>query len=344
VNSELTIVDILGAATPVNTTADANLDRISFYAYENYQILDSLRLIAGVSYDRLHYPLNIDTSPIIDTETTTDKVSPKGGILWTPAPDSNVRAFYSQSLGGFSLDNSVRLEPAQIAGFNQTFRSAIPESVVGLVPGTEFESYGVGFDQVFKKTGTYFTIDGQILNSDADRTIGMITNGVAPIPQFPSSTIQTLDYKEKSLIVSANQLLGQEVSIGARYRLTYADLEQGFPDLSPTTAGLPPANVSATLNQMWLYVNYNDPCGFFSQFSSVWSSQSNRGYAGTSVGTGDSFWQFNLIGGYRFLRRHIEASVGVLNIGGNDYQLNPLTLYNELPRERTFVARLKFYF
>jgi len=330
----------------INTTADANLDRISFYAYENYQLLDSLRLIAGVSYDHLHYPLDIDTSPIVDNENTIDKVSPKGGILWTPAEDTHVRAFYSQSLGGFSLDNSVRLEPAQIAGFNQTFRSAIPESVVGLVPGTEFESYGVGLDQVFKKTGTYFTIDGQFLNSDADRTIGIFTNSVpqAPTPDSPSSTTQSLDYKEKSLVVSANQLLGQEVSLGARYRLTYAQLEQGFPDLSPTTVGLPPADVSATLNQMWLYVNYNDACGFFSQFSAVWSMQSNHGYSGTPVGPGDSFWQFNLIGGYRFLRRHIEASVGVLNIGGNDYQLNPLTLYNELPRERTFVARLKFYF
>jgi hypothetical protein len=36
--------------------------------------------------------------------------------------------------------------------------------------------------------------------------------------------------------------------------------------------------------------------------------------------------------------------VGVLNITDQDYRLNPLTLYNELPRERTFVASLKFFF
>src|SRR5439155_26499607 len=61
-----------------------DLNRLSFYAYDHWQILESLRLIAGVTYDRLHYPRNIDTSPITSAETTTDLVSPKGGILWSP--------------------------------------------------------------------------------------------------------------------------------------------------------------------------------------------------------------------------------------------------------------------
>jgi len=36
--------------------------------------------------------------------------------------------------------------------------------------------------------------------------------------------------------------------------------------------------------------------------------------------------------------------LGVLNLADRDYHLNPLTLYNDLPRERTLVASLKFYF
>jgi hypothetical protein len=40
----------------------------------------------------------------------------------------------------------------------------------------------------------------------------------------------------------------------------------------------------------------------------------------------------------------VEARVGVLNLADQNYRLNPLTLYNELPRERTFVASLKWYF
>jgi hypothetical protein len=36
--------------------------------------------------------------------------------------------------------------------------------------------------------------------------------------------------------------------------------------------------------------------------------------------------------------------VSVLNIFDQDYRLNPLTLYTELPRERTLAVSLKFYF
>jgi hypothetical protein len=51
-----------------------------------------------------------------------------------------VRGAYTRSLGGIYHDNSVRLEPTGVAGFNQAFRSLIPESVAGPVPATEFET------------------------------------------------------------------------------------------------------------------------------------------------------------------------------------------------------------
>ena len=59
---------------------------------------------------------------------------------------------------------------------------------------------------------------------------------------------------------------------------------------------------------------------------------------------GDDFWQFNAFVGYRFPRRFVEVSVGVLNLTDRDYRLNPLTLYAELPRERTAVVSLKINF
>ena len=59
---------------------------------------------------------------------------------------------------------------------------------------------------------------------------------------------------------------------------------------------------------------------------------------------GDDFWQFNLYAGYRFLQRRAEARVGLLNLGDQDYRLNPLTLYNELPRQRELTVSFKFNF
>jgi len=138
--------------------------------------------------------------------------------------------------------------------------------------------------------------------------------------------------------------MSPEFALGGRYRLTYADLDGRFTDIPSTVPGVSALNQdeSATLHQVHLYGIYNHWSGAFGQASTVWSHQSNHGYAGTRPG--DDFWQFNVHVGYRFLRRHGEVGIGLLNITDRDYRLNPLTLYNELPRERTLVASLKFYF
>jgi hypothetical protein len=53
-------------------------------------------------------------------------------------------------------------------------------------------------------------------------------------------------------------------------------------------------------------------------------------------------WQFILFAGYP--QRRAEISVGLLNLTGQDYRLNPLSLYGDLTRERTLAANFKFNF
>ena len=326
--------------------------RVSFYGYEQVQVLDSLQVTFGLAYDKLHFPANIDTSPISRQETDRDNISPKAGILWTPCPDTHVRAVYTRSLGGFLFDNAVRLEPSQVAGFNQAFRSLASESFVGLVPGTQFETLGLGLDHTIKKTSTYFGLEGEWLRSTGRRAVGVLTNEfpggpASNIPSLASSTRQSLRYDEKTLLFTVNQLLADEWSVGARYRVSYADLQGRFTDISPGVPGAAGLNQNnqALLHQLNLYLNYNHRCGFFSSLQSVWSSQSNYGtYGPGGTIAGDDFWQINAFVGYRFYRRHVEAQVGVLNLTDRNYKLNPLNLYAELPRERTFAASLKFYF
>jgi len=337
-----------GGAQPIAQSFKTDLDRFSVYAYDYWQILDPLRLTAGVTYDRLHYPRNIDFAPVSTAEATTDQVSPKAGLLWTPFKDTYLRFAYTRSLGGVFFDQSVRLEPTQVGGFNQSFRSLVPESVAGLVPATRFQTYGAGLEQIIKKTGTYIDVDAQILKSDGTKTIGILTNSspFPPVADSPSSTRQRLDYEEKSLIIALNQLVGKQWSVGLRYKLTHADLDRPFIDIPAGTTGLDQlqggSHVMATLHQVYLYANYYHPLGFFGQFNTVWTAQSNSGY--TTPLPGDDFWQLNAFVGYRFFQRRVEARLGVLNLADRDYHLNPLTLYNDLPRERTLVASLKFYF
>ena len=323
--------------------AEPEMSRVSVYAYENFKLLDNLLLTAGLSYDRLEYPVNVDTAPISSGEDDTDLVSPKLGLLWSPTERTHLRGVYTRSLGGVFFDNSIRLEPVQVAGFNQAFRSLIPESVAGLVPGTEFETFGVGIDQSFS-TRTYLTLAAEMLRSDGTRTIGIMTNSdiFVPVADSASSTRQSLEFEERSLLVSVNQLLGKSYAVGARYRFTDADLESRFIDIAPTVAGVPNQDVSAKLHQLWLYANVNLRCGFFAQAEGVWSQQENSGY--TPALADEDFWQFNVYVGYRFWLRHAEARIGLVNLTDEDYRLNPLTLYNELPRQRAVTFSLKFYY
>jgi len=100
--------------------------------------------------------------------------------------------------------------------------------------------------------------------------------------------------------------------------------------------------MSAVLHQVNLFAIYQHACGFFAGWGSIWSGQSNSGYANPLPD--ESFWQHNIYAGYRFWRRRGQVQVGLLNLADADYRLNPLTLYNELPRSRTFQASFRFQF
>jgi tetratricopeptide (TPR) repeat protein len=329
------------AATNKNRTS---LMRHSLYAYDQWTPWTPLQFTLGVSYDRLHYPDNIDTAPITDTHSTVDRISPKAGVIWTVAQDTHLRAAYTRSLGGVFFDNSFRLEPTQVGGFNQAYRSIASESLIGLVPGTRFETISAGVDHKFR-TRTYVNLDAEVLRSEGSRTVGVINNSIfIPVPDSPGRAKQKIDYEERSITLSVNQLVGRDWAFGARYRISHADLEtryRGISDAVDSASGIN-QDSRGLLQQASLTGLYNLPCGFFAQGDAIWTGQENRG--DLDALDDESMVQFNAYVGYRFARRHAEARVGVLNITDQDYQLHPVNLYSELPRERMFYASFRFYF
>ena len=68
------------------------------------------------------------------------------------------------------------------------------------------------------------------------------------------------------------------------------------------------------------------------------------GAATTTPVPGDEFPQLNLLAGYRFKGQRGEIAIGGLNLTGENYHLNPVNLYTELPRERVFYASLRLRF
>ncbi len=326
---------------PVTVTTE--LERTAIYAYETWRIADWLSLLGGLTYDHLRFPENIDLAPINDREREKDQWSPKLGLLWTPTKSTAARAAWTRSLGGLYYDNSVRLEPAQFGGFVQSYRSLIPDSIVGTVAGTEFETWSAELEHRFP-THTYLAVRGEWIESAARRTVGTHDIEVFDDPStaLPSSTPERLNFRERSLLFTANQLLGRDWSLGLRYRLAEAELAERLTSLSPTLYTQAANDHRALLHQLLLSANFNHPSGFHAQFQSLWNAQENSGYAPAQPG--DEFWQFNLLAGWRLWHRHADVTLGVLNLTDRDYRLSPLSLHGELPRERTFIASVRFTF
>jgi len=334
------------------TNVSAGFERIDTYAHLHWHPLESLRLIGGLSYERVSYPSDFRDPPVSEHETERAQVSPVAGLVWTPGASTTIRGAYAQSLGGASIDQSFQLEPSQIAGFLQSFRSLVPESAVGPASVPRFEIAGLALDQKFSR-GTYLGISGDWRRSDATRHAGSfeaderdIGPGLTQIFVSPSSLREKLEYDERTLTVALNQLLGDDWAVGAEYRLSDASLLDSFPDVpkgTPAFGGFVRQDrVAATLHQVWMHAVYHHPCGFYAGADSVWSAQSNRGY--TPDIPGDDFWQFNLHAGYRFFRRRMDARVSLLNLTDQDYRLNPLNLTAELPRERMLALSLRLSF
>jgi tetratricopeptide (TPR) repeat protein len=334
-----------GFSTPTQRVAP-DFSRATGYAYYQWQAFSSLLLVSGLTYDWLQYPANFRFGPVDAEEDDIDQWSPKAGVIWTPTTRTTVRGAYSQSLGGVGFEQSLRLEPSQVAGFNQAWRSIIPESVAGANAAAQFESWGLALEQRFAHS-TYLSLSGEWLSSEVDRKFGVYDFGLpAPAPPIVSSSArERLDYNEHSLNLAVNQLLGEEWSLGLRYRLSHAELRTHFLSLPDplTTPGTVPArsDTEAVLHQVNLFGTYQHASGFFGLAEAIWNGQINRG--STAI-AGDDFWQFNLQAGWRGWRRRIEIRLGLINLTDQNYRLNPINLTTELPRERTFMAACRLQF
>ena len=340
-NGSATSYTPLGSA-PVSRDPVTDFQRWSLYAYDSWRWADGWLLTAGLSYDNLRYPRNFRSAPVSDGELSKAQWSPKAGLAWAPTPWTTLRAAYSRALGGVGFDQSFQLEPTQVAGFNQAWRSLIPEAVAGAIAGAPFETWGVTLDQRFGSR-TYVGVTAEVLGSEVNRYLGTLDVTFAFPPALSvSTTREHLDYSERTLLVTVNQLVGRHWSLGASYRLSHAGLQRSLTQIpsSVTTSGN--SDEEGLLHRLNLFTRFNHESGFFGQLDSIWTGQSNEGYSPNLAG--DHFWHFNVAGGYRFFRRAAELRIALLNLTGQDYRLNPLNIGSALPRDRTLVTSLQLAF
>jgi outer membrane receptor protein involved in Fe transport len=304
----------------------------------------------------LHQPTDVGNTPFVDQETTKAQLSPKAGIIWTPTANTVLRAAYTRSLADFVGAQNYQLEPTEVAGFNQAFRSLIPESLGDDASGSRFDTFDASLEEKFP-TGTYLTLSGDILYSKLSTLQGAfvyladspLNNPPISSSVFPLGLEESLYYRERTVALSADQLLGKQWTVGAKYSLSQADLNLSYPQIPANLAASEydapfrqHASLDSVLQTVTLHANWNHPSGWFSILEGDWYHQSNSGFSPAEPG--DDFWQLNTRAGYRFWHRKVEFSVGVLNLTDQNYQLEPLNLYNEMARSRTFLARLLISF
>lgn len=326
--------------TPVNTVFSEPYRRFKAYGYLTVEPLDKLWLTAGIAHDQLTMPANFRSPPQSAGTEDRDLLEPKAALIWSPVDQFALRGIYAKSLGGVSLDESYRLEPTQLAGFAQSYRTVISESVVGSVAAPETETMGTAMDLKLSAT-TFVGLQYEHINSAVERSIGVFRLDNSVAPYHPSTTREYLDYTEQSFGVGVNQLLGDGFALGVSYRFTQAELQSTLPEIVPVNSGAA-RDERATLHRVGGYLLFNHSSGFFARFDANYYRQINEGYSPNLPG--DAFVQLDLQTGYRFYHRRAELSIGVLNLTDQDYHLNPLTLYSEMPRERVFAVRFSFRF
>jgi tetratricopeptide (TPR) repeat protein len=322
---------------------DADFERLNTYLYDTFRFTRWLTLIGGVTFDRLTFPDHFRVPPLKDRSNRIEHWSPKAGVIVEPAQWLRLRGFYAEAISGVSLDESTRLEPTQIAGFNQGFRTLLNESVAGSISAARYELWGAAAESKLP-TSTYLGLEWSTMKQEGDSVIGEFDdflNLPPPSARGGPGIREILDYEERSITATINQLVGDRWSFSGAYRVTWSEFQVVLPGFLPIP-GAGVRHVDSELHQLDLGVNWNHESGVFARADALWTNQENDGFVPAEPG--DSFWQLNALIGYRFPRNRGEVSAGVLNLLDTDYQLEPLSPFLELPHERTLFVRCRVTF
>lgn len=337
---------------------DSDFTRLGLYAYDYWQVMPTLSIVSGLSWDYIDHPENFRNPPLSDRQRTDEALSGKLGFTWSPSEWFTLRGAAAQGLGGLTYDESVRLEPSQIAGFGQAYRTIISESIAGSVETPNYSILGLAAEG-WMPTRTWWGASCGLMEQNVRRSVGMFT-GYDDLPSpsnpvyFADQTRENLDYRELYLNLGINQLIGNQYSLGATWNITRSELDTTRPELGPLFAEF---SDIATLSRISLFADWNSPTGFYAHVEvNSYSQDLNRdetyllpnrdGDAANDVAPrkGDDFIQLNAWAGYRFKDNLCELAVGVMNIGDSGFSLSPLNPYSDIARERTVFATLRVSF
>ena len=309
-------------------------DRLSLYAFDLWHPLPALDLTLGGIYEQVQYPANFRNPPLSNRAIPRERTYPKLGLAWTPVNNLTFRAAYSRSLGAIAAEDSFRLEPTQVGGFNQSYRSLLPTALFGSQSTPAMETYDFGVDLKLA-ANTFVGVEGQISNSENDANFGILAIGQSSPFQLRDFNLhQKFTFHERSFAMHVNQLIGEDWSAGVRYRWSPAKLQyrvEGFDRNFAEREGL--------LQRAEFFVLFNHPCGAIAGAEAEIDAQLVKG--NNIPDFHQSFWQVNTFAGYRFPRRKAEIRMTLLNATGLTDPLSALNYHVALPRNRILALTIK---
>ncbi|MCU0777343.1 MAG: TonB-dependent receptor [Akkermansiaceae bacterium] len=336
--SNQTLAGIL-PSDPFTLMADPDYDRWVAYVYYTRELWKGFWATAGLAYDWQEYPLNSSLPPASDEQENSSEWLPKAGLVWTPMDELTLRLGYARSQAGATFDESVRLEPTQVAGFTQSFRTLINESLAGGLPSPLFDIGGASVSYKLP-TDTYLGAEGFVRTTSAVKGVGVLGVDTGTFVYDDSFQLrEDLDYEEWGGSVYINQLIGDEWALGARYTYTNGELDRSLPELAAAAITGFSSSEASDLHQAETYLIWNHESGWFSRLNARFFSQDNEGY--TPARAGDSWTQLDISAGKRLFNNRGALEIGVLNLAGDDYQFNPLLTLPDFPRERVFYVEMR---
>lgn len=338
--------------TPIDSRDDGEAEgsRIGTYAFWRWHMTPRFHTVAGVSFDWLQFPENLGSVPFSTKLREDASFSPKAGLLWSVTDDLLWRLAGAQSLSGIGVEQSLGLEPVDVAGFLDNTRNLIPESVVGSTSALETRVAGSAMDWR-PLPHTYLSIAVEVRTATGDRSLPAYeevipVGGLGTPSLVPVSFRDRIRFEEQIVRASASQLLGSSGSIGIDYRWSRARLAWEYPDTA-SDASFPGTESrknhrESSLHRFGAWFQYQNAQGWFGRVQPAWYFHTNRDYV-PAIGS-DTFWQIDVWAGRRLFHRHLELAVGVLNLTGDSFHLNPMVLQTDLPKERTFAMICRFNF
>lgn len=262
------------------------VDQIGAYSYGHFRWTKTVTAIFGASLDAL------------DGQTSDSRsFNPKLGLVWQPAPGTFLRAAAFRTLQGSLVSKEIiqpRLEPTQVAGFNQFFFGS---------EGDEATRVGIGIDRR-RSSNVYY---------GAELSGRHIDSAAAVLGQGEDATRQS--ETDESLARTYVYWTPRDT-----LALT-AELRQETIDNNGESQG--EAYVRLHTMRLPIGLKYFRPGGFQAGFETTFVHQS--GDFGEHVSTpsvvvdnishdADSFWVADAFVGYRLPRRHGILSVRVQNL------------------------------